>query len=69
MPLPIKNDETHPNWHDSPCRMYEDNDLLIEGVPQAKILTKTIQIGEQLPDRIENLVKDCPENVDNLVLR
>ncbi|XP_051160947.1 39S ribosomal protein L37, mitochondrial [Leptopilina boulardi] len=74
LPLPLrgveeKNDETHINWHDSPCFMYEDNDLLIEGVTQAKVLAKTILFEDEFPKRIENLFNQCPENVHNLVLR
>lgn len=67
--VPLKTDHTHPNWHDSPCLLYEDNDLLVEGVTQAKILINTIQLQEECPPRIENLLNHCPENVHDLVLR
>lgn len=49
--------------------MYGDNDLLVEGLPQARLLTKTIQIQDQLPERVETLVQDCPKDVNDLVLR
>ncbi|XP_043471502.1 39S ribosomal protein L37, mitochondrial isoform X2 [Leptopilina heterotoma] len=67
--FPVENDETHPNWHDFPCLMYEDNDLLVEGVPQGKVLVKTIQFEEEFPQRIESLFNQCPENIHHLVLR
>ncbi|XP_037955988.1 39S ribosomal protein L37, mitochondrial [Teleopsis dalmanni] len=40
----ILNDETHPNWHEKRCHVYGDGNVLLEGVPQAELLTKTIEI-------------------------
>lgn len=50
---PQKLDNTHPNWHDRKLLTYKDNNVLLEGLTQAKILTNTIQIKDGLPEKIE----------------
>ncbi|KAJ8946418.1 hypothetical protein NQ314_008900 [Rhamnusium bicolor] len=45
---PIPLNETHPNWHNQPLLSYKDNNVLLEGLKQAKILTKSIELkGDQ----------------------
>ncbi|KAK5647641.1 hypothetical protein RI129_002533 [Pyrocoelia pectoralis] len=53
IPLPVKFDNTHPNWHDRICHAYGDNDVLLEGLKQAKILTNTVEPHNGLPFHIE----------------
>ncbi|XP_076258499.1 mitochondrial ribosomal protein L37 [Rhynchophorus ferrugineus] len=50
---PPKLDHTHPNWHDRKLLTYKDNNVLLEGLTQAKILTNTVQITDGLPEKIE----------------
>lgn len=62
-------DETHPDWKDRPCFSLRDNDLLVEGLPQAQILTKTVVFENVLPDSVEQSTKDVKGNVHELVRR
>lgn len=62
---PIAYDETHPDWHDRPVLSYKDNNILLEGLNQAKILTKSIELKEGLPERI--VLKDISKKIDNRV--
>ena len=50
--------------------MYRDHNVLLEGLNQGKLLTKTVEIKEGLPEEIENLVGvlELPDQ-DNLVQR
>lgn len=64
LPTPI---EQHPNWHDRICHTYKDNNVLLEGLEQAKVLTKTVQIGEGLPEQLT--LKNSSKEIDNKVKR
>ncbi|XP_058790105.1 large ribosomal subunit protein mL37 [Phymastichus coffea] len=63
------NDETHPDWKDRPCLTYSDNDLLIEGLPQAQNITKTIVFENVWPDAVEKATKDVSDNIHEIVKR
>ncbi|KAJ8972293.1 hypothetical protein NQ317_018627 [Molorchus minor] len=67
---PILLDESHPNWHQQPLLSYGDNNVLLEGLPQAKILTKTIEVRNGLPTKVslKNLSKDVNNRVQNIIL-
>lgn len=52
MPKESKFDETHQHWHNEKCYMHGDSNLLLEGLNQAQLLTKTIII-DNLPKNIE----------------
>ncbi|XP_046740405.1 39S ribosomal protein L37, mitochondrial [Diprion similis] len=69
IPLPVPNDKTHPNWKEKPCLSYRDHNVLLEGVEQAKVLTKTVEIVEGLPESVNNLITEHDERVEQLVLR
>ena len=68
-PQPVSQDITHPNWKDNPCLMYEDNDLLVEGLPQAQVITNTVVFENTLPDAVEALSTDVRKEVNELVQR
>lgn len=62
----IKNDETHPLWQDEKCHIFRDSNVLLEGVPQAQVLLKTIELKE-LPSRMEEQFAKLkiPKNIHN----
>ncbi|PNF38453.1 hypothetical protein B7P43_G04033 [Cryptotermes secundus] len=69
-PRPIPRDHTHPFYHERICHMYRDHNVLLKGLDQAKILTKTVEIKTGLPVEIENLVgSQCLPDQDALVQR
>nr|CAI5817023.1 unnamed protein product [Callosobruchus analis] len=57
-------DATHPDWHDRALLTFRDNNVLVEGLPQAQILTKSVEIQEGLPSY---KYVDVPENVSHLI--
>nr|CAH7728461.1 unnamed protein product [Callosobruchus chinensis] len=61
-PQPL--DYTHPDWHDQALLTYKDNNVLVEGLPQAQILTKSVVVQEGLPSCKE---VEVPENVGQLI--
>ncbi|XP_014210281.1 39S ribosomal protein L37, mitochondrial isoform X2 [Copidosoma floridanum] len=63
---PPTRDKNHPDWHDRPCLTYKDNDLLTLGLPQAQDITKTVVFENQLPEAVESLIEDIPEEYHNL---
>ncbi|KAF5272436.1 hypothetical protein FQA39_LY07904 [Lamprigera yunnana] len=65
IPKPAAFDKTHPNWHDKVCHTYKDNNVLIEGLDQAKIITNTVEIHEGLPVQI--VVPKGPSGLDKSV--
>lgn len=67
-PVVIPEDETHPDWHENKCHVYGNANVLLEGVPQAQVMTKTVEI-KGLPMSIEeSMVKSqFPRNVDRQV--
>jgi large subunit ribosomal protein L37 len=69
-PRPIPHDHTHPLYHERICHMYRDHNVLLKGLDQAKVLTKTVEIRTGLPVEIENLVgiQHLPDQ-DTLVRR
>lgn len=58
-----------PKLNDRSCLIFEDQNVLLEGVSQACLLTKTLQVGEDLPQKVENLVTDIPGNINRLITR
>ncbi|GJQ76180.1 mRpL37 [Trypoxylus dichotomus] len=51
-PEPPKRDKTHPDWHDRVCHILRDENVLLEGLTQAKIITNTVEVQEGLPETI-----------------
>lgn len=69
-PKQQEQDETHPLWKSRICLTYKDNNVLLEGLNQAKILTNTIQTQEGLPERLvfKELKRDFNTLVKNAIL-
>lgn len=69
-PKPVEHDETHPLWKPRVCLTYKDDNVLLEGLNQAKILTNTVQVQEGLPERLafKELKKDFNSLVKNAIL-
>lgn len=65
--LPTPLDENYPDWHDRPCLHYRDNHLLVEGLPQAQQITKTIVFENTLPEAVE--ARDIKQEYHQLVKR
>lgn len=69
----LPQDNTHPDWHDTPCYTYGDSNVLLEGIQQAQLLTKTIAING-LPKNIEeslnriDLSSNVNKNVKNAIM-
>ncbi|KAL0269219.1 UNVERIFIED_CONTAM: hypothetical protein PYX00_007025 [Menopon gallinae] len=51
IPVELPLDKNHPDYKAEPCYIYGDNDVLVEGLEQAKILTKCEDIA-QLPQSL-----------------
>ncbi|EFA07281.1 large ribosomal subunit protein mL37 [Tribolium castaneum] len=68
-PPPIAFDNTHPNWHDRVLLTYKDNNVLLEGLKQAKILTNTVELTEGLPkSRAIESNKEIERRVKEIIL-
>ncbi|KAG8228472.1 hypothetical protein J437_LFUL009337 [Ladona fulva] len=66
----IEDERAHPLWHDRPCFFYKNHSALVEGLAQAKILTKTVEIESGLPKEFQGLLgKFSIENQHDLVKR
>ncbi|CAK1550550.1 unnamed protein product [Leptosia nina] len=52
-PLPL--DQNHPNYKEKPCYTLSNTSVLLEGICQAQVLTKTVIAEDKLPPRIEEL--------------
>ncbi|XP_060528750.1 large ribosomal subunit protein mL37 [Cylas formicarius] len=63
-------DNTHPNWHSRPLLTYNDNNVLLEGLAQAKILTNSVEVKQGLPDAMElpKITKDFNRKVKDIIL-
>lgn len=55
--------------NDQKYLIFEDHNVLQEGVSQACLLTKTLKIDNELPKKIQNLITEIPDNVNNLLKR
>ncbi|CAH0400498.1 unnamed protein product [Chilo suppressalis] len=70
-PLPL--DENHPEYKEKPCYTLKSTNVLLEGISQAQVLTKTIIAENKLPPKIEELAeiaapKAIHENVKKAIL-
>ncbi|KAH8382714.1 hypothetical protein KR009_004906 [Drosophila setifemur] len=69
----IPEDSAHPNWHSKVCHSISDNSVLIGGLPQAQVLTNSIELQtfpKQIEDAIANqqLSNAIDKNVRNAIL-
>lgn len=69
-PKKIEYNENHPLYKEKLCYIYRDGSVLLEGLQQALVLTNTIQVSDELPFKVDNLVEnELLPNQDNLVKR
>lgn len=64
-------DNTHPHWNDIVCYFHRDDNVLLEGIQQAKIITKTVEVKQGLPDKFlsaEPVTKDVNKKVLRIIL-
>lgn len=52
-PLPL--DASHPEYKERPCYTLRSTNVLLEGISQAQVLTKTVIAEDRLPPNIEEL--------------
>lgn len=60
-PVPIHmhpRNETHPWWNSRICHIFGDTNVLIYGMKQAQVLTKTLLVNE-LPENIQKLAENA----------
>lgn len=64
-PKPL--DENHPDYQKTPCLIYKDNNVLVQGMDQAKVLTNTVTISSSLPDQLKELEENLalPKDLHN----
>ncbi|KAF5308151.1 hypothetical protein FQR65_LT06331 [Abscondita terminalis] len=65
IPKPTVFDKTHPNWHERICYTYKDNNVLLEGLDQAKIITNTVELHDGLPSQIK--LEKAPTKLDKII--
>ncbi|PBC25271.1 39S ribosomal protein L37 [Apis cerana cerana] len=65
----IKFNNINLKLEDKKYLIFEDHNVLQEGVPQACLLTKTLKINDELPKKIQNLITEIPDNINNLLKR
>lgn len=66
-------DKDHPDYKEKPCYTLKHTNVLLEGISQAQVLTKTIIAEDKLPQKIEELAaipapKAIHENVKKAIL-
>ncbi|XP_015121867.1 39S ribosomal protein L37, mitochondrial isoform X2 [Diachasma alloeum] len=66
---PIPKDENHPDYKLRPCLKVMGHDLLVQGTQQAQVLTKSLLIKDSLPEKVESLLENTSEEVDETVQR
>ncbi|XP_026760659.1 39S ribosomal protein L37, mitochondrial [Galleria mellonella] len=54
-PLPL--DQNHPDYKERPCYTLKNTNVLLEGIAQAQVITKTILAEDKLPQKIEELAE------------
>lgn len=61
----IPEDETHPLWNNRPAYIYRDQNVVLEGLLQAQLLTKSVVV-KRLPNHLEEALSkvNVPDNVD-----
>ncbi|ALC46851.1 mRpL37 [Drosophila busckii] len=64
-PKPVADDQSNPNWHKTACNFYGDSTILIGGLPQAQVLTNTIEINS-FPRQIQDIIQkvQLPKTID-----
>ncbi|XP_013119071.2 large ribosomal subunit protein mL37 [Stomoxys calcitrans] len=66
----VGDDETNYQWHQQKCYVYSNENVLLEGMSQAQVLTKTIRVNglpKPLTDMLANL--SLPSTIDQNILQ
>lgn len=53
----IPLDENHPDYKQRPCYTLKNTNVLLQGISQAQVLTKTVIAENRLPPKIEELAE------------
>ncbi|XP_063981891.1 large ribosomal subunit protein mL37 [Diachasmimorpha longicaudata] len=69
VPRPIPRDVNHPDYKIKPCLKVMGHDLLVQGTQQAQVLTKSLLMGDSLPERVESLIENPSNEVNEAVQR
>lgn len=64
---PVVFDETHPDWHKEHLLLFKDNNVLVEGLNQAKVLTRTVELQKGLPESFK--LNDIPKETETFARR
>lgn len=56
---PPKFDQTHPHWNEKHCFVHRDNNVLAQGLEQAKVFTNSVELTSGLPDKITSLYNEA----------
>lgn len=54
IPKPLQLNQTHPDWHDQPCRKYDDHSSVLTGINEGLHITKTCLVSNSLPHKIDS---------------
>ncbi|OAD56295.1 39S ribosomal protein L37, mitochondrial, partial [Eufriesea mexicana] len=63
------SNETDPDCMSKNCLVFENHNVLQEGIPQACLLTNTLIVDNELPKKIQDLITVIPDNINNLLER
>lgn len=69
---PPRADRSHPLWHEEPCFVYGDHNVLVRGIEQAKVFTNTVEPESGLPQYVKELheayrLPDQDEHVQKII--
>ncbi|KAI5746187.1 hypothetical protein M8J77_000919 [Diaphorina citri] len=59
-PPQLRKDANHPDFKPVPCFSFGDSNVLLEGLDQAKLLTNTVEVNDDLPEKILKLKEENP---------
>lgn len=65
LPEKVFFDHRHPLWNDEKCHVFGDTNVLVEGLKQAQLLTKSIVV-DGLPSQVQKVIDSVkiPKQVD-----
>jgi large subunit ribosomal protein L37 len=68
-PAPPKEDQTHPNWHDVPCKVFDSKTFPFEGVRQAQVFTNSVQVKSGLPESVLEMGRSVSVEYQDLLVQ
>ncbi|KAI9551587.1 hypothetical protein GHT06_021920 [Daphnia sinensis] len=69
IPKPREQNHTHPDWHDQPCRIYNDHSSLFTGIDEGLHVAKTCLVANNLPDRVLSFKAEVPKETHERMQR